>query len=155
MRPFAISCTLLLALVVAWGVALEAHAQPASSPAAKRSAPVDEAAPPVVETVTGIVKMFKNHEVKAAIAACITLVVFLWRRFLGALVIKKIPTKHLAWVTALVGLVAALPAHLAVTPFVWWKFLLDGFLIGAEAALLWSTVGKHVLPKIFGAVKDG
>lgn len=126
-------------------VAPDAAVTPASQPAV--------ATPNPVEAVSGIIKFFKDHNWRPAIAGCITLLVFFWRRYAGAWLLKKIPTKHLPWVVALVGLVSALPAALTVEPFVWYKFLLDGLITSGEAVLLWSTVGKMVLPKVFGEPK--
>lgn len=157
MRPFQIACLLFLAIVLAAGNALAADsgvAGPTSKPAkAKVEVPTT---PPtnVVEGTKGVIALFKAQEWRPAIAALIMLLVFIWRRFLGKLIIKKIPNKHLAWVTAAVGLVSALPVHLAAPDFSVWKFLLDGFITGAQAAILWSMLGKHLLPKVFGAVKD-
>lgn len=128
------------------GTAAKALA-PASQPV--KASPATPEAP----AFSTLVQLFKDHKWRPAIAALITLIIFFWRRYLGVLLIKKIPAKHLGWVTAVIGLLAALPANLATEPFVWWKFVLDGFVTGAEAALLWSTVGKLVLPKVFGEVK--
>jgi uncharacterized SAM-binding protein YcdF (DUF218 family) len=123
--------------------------QPTSQPTAAPAEPADP-----VAGVSSIVALFKAGEYRSAIAAVITLLIFFWRRYAQSWAIVKIPAKHVAWVTALVGLIAALPAHLVADPFVWRRFLLDGFLIGGRAVLLWSTVGKHVLPKVFGDVPE-
>ena len=158
MRPFSISIVLFSILVLAGSFALAVDSgAPASQPAVKTGATAKDApeAPAnVVDGVKGVVALFKAQEWRPAIAALVMLLVFVWRRFLGVLIIKKIPAKHMAWVTALVGLLAALPAHLAAEQFSIWKFLLDGFITGAEAAILWSMLGKHLLPKIFGEVKE-
>lgn len=111
------------------------------------SAPVE--AKPVVEQVTGVYKLFKNKEWRPAFAALLTLLIFFWRRFDSKL-IGKLPAKHLAWITALVGMLGALVPHLLAPTWSWGDFVLDGLLLGSTAALFWSTLGKLVLPKIFG-----
>jgi len=166
MRPFTVAGLLLFTIVLLAIPSLAApDASPASQPATKApaepaaKAPVKAEAPEapkdVVSGVSTVVSLFKEHKWRPAIAALLMLLVFIWRRFLGGLLIKKIPAKHMAWVTAAMGLLAALPAHLTVEHFSVWKFLLDGFVTGAQAAILWSMLGKHFLPKVFGEVKNG
>lgn len=159
MKPFSIA-TVLFALITLGSVLVWAASPPegaevkkteeAKKPETKK---VTEEPENVVSGVKMVVKLFKEHKWRPAIAALLTLIIFFWRRFIGKLLIAKIPAKYMAWVTAGIGLLATLPAHLMVEKFNIWTFLLDGFVTGAEAAILWSLVGKHLLPKVFGEVK--
>jgi len=114
-------------------------------------APAPASDVPVAEQVSVIVQLFKTHNWRLAGAACLTFIVFIWRRY-DKWVIAKVPSWVLPWIAAGLGLLATLPAHLSKTPFVWWQFLIDGFVTSAEAAMFWSLLGKNVLPKIFGDV---
>jgi hypothetical protein len=109
------------------------------------------AEPNVKEQVGTLVQLFRSHEWRPAIALLLTILIYFWRRF-DKIIIAKIESKYIPWITALMGFLATLPSHLSVTPFVWANFILDGFVTGAESALLWSLVGKAVLPKVFGEV---
>jgi len=116
--------------------------------------PATKPAPAVAEQVGMLVQLFKDKQWRPAVALLITLIIFFWRRFLGKLLIDKIPVKHLGWFTALLGVLAAVPAALGQANFVWYKFATDVLLISGPAVLFWTTVGKHVLPKVFGAVPE-
>lgn len=167
MKPFSVAI-ILFAVLATYGVMAYAADVGPSKPDASPNPPakaakvevkkedvkitVEEPVNPV-EEVSSVVKFIKDKDWRPAVAGIITLIIFVWRRFLGKLLIDKIPAKHMAWVTAAVGLVATLPAHLTAESFKWTHFILDGFITGAEAAILWSLVGKHLLPKIFGEVK--
>lgn len=128
--------------------------QPAAAPT-KPAAPATPAAPAAepedaVTLFKMVVTLFKDGAYRPAIGALITLLMFFWRRFLSGLLIGKIPTKHLGWFTAALGVLAAIPAALSTSPFDIWKFLLDALLISGPAVLFWTTLGKTVLPKLFG-----
>ena len=77
---------------------------------------------------------------------------FIWRRFASGLLIGKISAKHLGWFTAALGVLAAIPASLATEPWSWGKFFADALLISGPAVLFWTTLGKTLLPKVFGAL---
>ncbi len=155
MKPFTFA-SILFFIIILVGATDAGTSVPASQPTdEKKETTKTEDTLDAVGQVGGIIKLFKEKAWRPAIAAVLTLLVFLWRRFLGSFLISKIPAKHLAWVTAVIGLIATLPAHLTTESFNIWTFLLDGFVTGAEAAILWSMLGKHLLPKIFGEVKNG
>lgn len=109
-----------------------------------------------IDQAKGIWSAFKGGKYREAIAGAITLLVFLWRRYFGRLIIGKLSPWWLGFVTVLLGYVATIPEALSTSPFSWWAFVWSGLLTSAQAMLMWQMVGKKVLPKVFGAAKaDG
>lgn len=153
MKPFTLAAVLFVALALVASAAADpvdagagapgaATAVAPTSPTPSTSQPAATGATPSAEDVGTLVVLFKEHKWRPAIALLITIIVFVVRKFLS-----KIPSNALPWVAAGLGILSALPAHLAQDPFVWWKFLLDGFIVGSEAIALWSLVAKKVLGK--------
>jgi len=101
---------------------------------------------PPAEQVSSIIKLFKEKQWKAAIGALLMFLVFIWRK-LDPFIAPKIPPKFLPFVVALVGFVASIPGTLAVTPWSWGTFIINGLLISGTAVLFWGTVGKLLLGK--------
>lgn len=137
------------------GAAVAPAPAPTSAPAASTTAPAQPQTPEDIVSLVGLIgKLFKDGAYRPAVGAIITLLMFLWRRFGSGLLIGKIPTKHLGWITAAIGVVAALPAALAANPWSWSKFAVDALLISGPAVLFWTTLGKLLLPKVFGALPE-
>jgi hypothetical protein len=108
-----------------------------------------------VDLLKQIVAGFKDGSYREAIAALITLLVFLWRRFFNNFVMAKIQdTFWVAIIAAGLGFLSTLAVQLVVGDFSWAKFLLEGFVTSAEALALWTLVGKKLLPKIFGKLVE-
>jgi len=143
MRRWIFSIAVLVACASAIGLAF-AFSAAASAPAAGAEG----------AEVGAVVQLLQNHQWRPAVAALLTLLMFFWRRYGGVLVIKWIPASHLGWVTALVGFVATLPAHLTAPTFSWGAFVLDGLITGGEAGLFWSTLGRQMLPRLFGEIPE-
>jgi hypothetical protein len=118
----------------------DAKATPTSAPAVP--ATVDEA----VSTFQGIVRSFSSEHVRAGIAGCICLLVFLWRRFGEKFLIGKIPSRFLPLLTAGVAFLAALPIAIMVTPWCWKAFVWQGLVTSAEAAFFWGLILKFIFP---------
>lgn len=138
-----------------------APAAPATQPAAKpapakpASVPVEPATAEEAISLVGVIgKLFKDGAYRPAVGAIITLLMFIWRRFASGLLIGKVPAKHLGWFTAALGVLAAIPASLATEPWSWGKFFADALLISGPAVLFWTTLGKTLLPKVFGALPE-
>jgi hypothetical protein len=94
---------------------------------------------------------FRDNHIREGVAALITLLVFLWRRFLGRLLMDKLSPWTTGLVTVILGFLGTLPAALTTPEFVISGFIFQSLLTSAEAMLLWSMVGKKVLPAVFGA----
>jgi hypothetical protein len=129
-------------------------AEPASQPATmKAEEKKAEEPPPVAEQVSMIYEFFKDAKYREGVAALIVLVVFLWRRYLSKLLIGKVPKKYLPFVVAGVGFLASIPVALAAKELTWGHFVVQGLVLSGEAVLFYSTVLKHLLPKVFGEPK--
>ena len=96
---------------------------------------------------------FKGGNYREGIAIVLTLVVFLWRRFLGRLLMDKLSPWATGFVTVLLAFLATIPEALTADPFVLGEFIMSALITSGEAMLLWQIVGKKVLPKVFGAPK--
>jgi hypothetical protein len=135
----------------------DAEAKPATkapSPEEKAAAPAESTGPKdipaAVETAKSVFASFKGGKWRGAIAGCIMLLVFLWRRYLGKLIIGKLSSWWVGFVTVLLGYIASIPEALVAEPFGWWTFMWSGLATSAEAMLLWQMMGKRLLPKVFG-----
>ena len=93
---------------------------------------------------------FKGGKYREGIAACIMLLLFVWRRFLHKLVIGKLSPWWVGFVTILLGYIGTVPEALAADPFSWKTFIWGGILTSGEAMLMWQTIGKKILPAVFG-----
>ena len=158
---------IFLAAVLVAAPVFAADAQPPAQPpavtvvdsgvAAPTSAPAAPVAPTTIDeavgTVQQVIASFKSEHVRAGIAGLITLLIFIWRRFLSGFIIGKIPSKYLAFVTAGVAFLAALPVALAASPWSWMTFVWQGLITGAEAMAFWSLFGKHLLARFLPSTK--
>jgi hypothetical protein len=132
-------------------VATAPEAAPASQPAADKKegpASVKEA----IESGKGVVANFKGGKYREAVAGIIVLVIFLWRRFAAKLVIGKVSTWWVGFITLLLGYLGSIPEALTMDPFSWWTFVWSGLLTGAESMAFYLMLGKKLLPKIFGDI---
>jgi hypothetical protein len=147
-------------------VAASQPAQPANHATAVAKTAADfvipkSDAPKVPETaadasglVSTIVKAAKEKNYRELVAGIMVLLVFAWRRFGSKFLLNKLPAKAMPFVTALIGLLTAAAGGLVASSFTWKGFLVDGLTLSAEAMLFWSTLGKFVLPKVFGEIPD-
>ena len=130
----------------------------ATAPTAASSAPSTASQPSkepkdISEAVAegkSVVSDFKGGKWREAIAGCITLLIFLWRRFASKLIIGKVSSWWVGLITVLVGYLGSIPQALSSGSFSWSTFIWTGLLTSAEAMLLWQMVGQTVLPKVFG-----
>jgi len=159
---------ILAILVIAIGITMMVSAVSNAAPDAQPSdaAAVDAAAPPSgggsvegptegpttgpVGQVQGIWGAFKGGKYREAIGGIIALLVFLWRRYLGKLIIGKLSSWWVGFVTVLLGFLGSIPEALAADPFSWVTFVWSGLLTSASAMLVWQMAGKKLLPKVFG-----
>jgi len=135
--------------------AVDAQVAPASQPAVDAAVePPTDTGPKDVEEAVGTAKdawnAFKGGKYREGIAACIMLLIFLWRRFAAKLVIGKLSTWQVGLVAALLGFLGSIPEALAADPWSWTTFLWAGLATSGEAMLFWKTLGQKVLPKVFG-----
>lgn len=108
--------------------------------------------PSAVKTGKEIFSAFKGGKFREAIAGIIVLLLFLWRRFASKLIVGKLSPWWTGFVTMLLGYLGAIPEALAVEPWKWSTFIFTGLLTSAEAMLVWSMLGKKLLPKVFGDI---
>ena len=94
---------------------------------------------------------FKGGKWREAIAGCLVLLLFLWRRFASKLIIGKLNPWWVGFVTVLMGYLGSIPEALSSGAFAWSTFIWSGLLTSGEAMLLWQMAGKRLLPKIFGS----
>lgn len=87
-----------------------------------------------------IISGFRTGQTAPAVAALLTLVVWLTRRF----ALPKLPASALPWVAMASGVVAEVGSMLLVEK-TWWVAVIRGLVVGAAAAGLWSAVFKHFL----------
>lgn len=122
-----------------------AKAVPAGQPAA--SQPVD---PKDVQEAVGMVKTMVDSfkaggaGIREGIAILISLILFVWRKFGSRFIIGKLSKWWLTFLTLFAGMIGALPVALMAPSFVWWKFIIDGFVMGAEAMAFWALVVKKI-----------
>lgn len=121
-------------------------AQPvAPAPVAPEAATVAPAPTPNPDDLGGIlsaiVDAFKAKNWGILAGLVIMLVVWGVKKF-----IPKIPTNYLPWISAALGMLAAMATDL-ISGGTWYVVLFNGLLVGAAASGLWSLVGKQ----IFGA----
>ena len=103
--------------------------------------------PEAVGTFKGIIADFRSGKYREAVAGVLMVLMFLWRRFAGKLVIGKIKSDWwLRFVTLLVSFAATIPVALTADGFNWTRFLWEGLATGAEAMLFWSLVLSKILP---------
>lgn len=110
--------------------------------------------PAAVKTATSIWSAFKGGKYREAIAGCILMVLFLWRRFASKFIIGKLSTWQVGFVAVLLGFLGTIPEALAMEPWNWITFLWAGIATSGEAMLFWKVLGQKVLPKVFGEVKE-
>lgn len=115
--------------------------QPTEKPEEPKS--IDEA----VDAAQSVFADFKQEKWRAGIAGCITLLVFLWRRFASGFLLDKLPPKALPFVTAGVAFLAAIPVTLAADPWSWKDFIWQGLITGGQAMAFWSLLFKFVVGK--------
>lgn len=97
---------------------------------------------------------FKGGKYREGIAGLIVLLVYFWRRYGSKLVIGRLSPWWVGFVTVLFGYIGTLPEMLAAESFNWVNFIWAGLITSGQAMLFWQTVGKKVLPKVFGEVKN-
>jgi len=136
--------------------AVPAKAAPATAPAkaeTKAGEPTD--VPEAVKTGTSIWADFKDGKYREAIAGCILMLLFLWRRFASKFIIGKLSMWQVGFVAVLLGFAGTIPEALATEPWNWKTFVWSGLATSGEAMLFWKTLGQKVLPKIFGKLAEG
>jgi hypothetical protein len=106
-----------------------------------------------IDVVKTVVKNFKDGEIRLGIAGILMLLIFVWRRFIHDFVLNKTGKKWAPLVVAALGFVSSLIIELGNPVFSWRTFLLGGLFTSGAAVLFWSTLGKIVLPKVFGDTK--
>ena len=148
--PLLIFSALLAVMILSpAGVFAEADAGAVEAAA---EAPIGESVKTVIDDGKSIFADFGGGKYREAIAGLITLLIFGWRRFARGLVIGKLSPWWVGFVTVLLGFAGTIPEALATTPFVWTTFLWWAIATSSEAMLFWMTMGKKVLPKIFGKI---
>lgn len=123
---------------------------PASKAEPKPAASVPEDVPEAVKTGTSIWAAFKDGKYREAIAGCILMLLFLWRRFASKVIIGKLSTWQVGFVAVLLGFLGTVPEALAAEPWSWKVFFWSGLATSGEAMLFWKTLGQKILPKVFG-----
>jgi hypothetical protein len=108
----------------------------------------------VISDGKSVFHAFKDGKYRTAIAILISMIIFFWRRFLSAFIIKKLSPWWVGFVTVFLGFVGTLPSMLASPAFSWSNFIWSGLLTSAEAMLFWQMIGKKALPKVFGELKQ-
>jgi hypothetical protein len=98
----------------------------------------------------GVFQAFKGGKWREAIAGCLVLLLFLWRRFASKLVVGKLSPWWTGFLTVLLGYLSSIPEALSGGAWSWSTFILSGLLTSAEAMLMWQMIGKRLLPKVFG-----
>ena len=105
-------------------------------------------APPADPGVKGAWKQvkeaFKSKQYRRGVGFLLTVLIFLWRRFLFGFVMHRLSSKAVGWVTIVVAFVATLPSQLLSSSFSWGDFIWDGLVASGEAMLLWQAVLKHI-----------
>ena len=91
--------------------------------------------------VSQVIDDFKAGHWELAIGGLIMILIWVMRKFLWT----TIPTKALPWLALALGAVSDM-SRLLIAGEVWWQALIGGLLTGGAAMLLWSTVGKALLP---------
>lgn len=107
----------------------------------------------VLTQSTGVWSAFKGGKYREGIAGIIMVVVFIWRRFGSKFIIGKLSPWWVGFITVLCGYVGTIPEALSSDVFSWGQFFWAGLLTSGEAMLFWQTLGKKVLPKLFGESK--
>ena len=92
--------------------------------------------------INEVIDDFKGGHWKLAIGGLIMILIWAMRKFFWT----TFPTKALPWLALALGTLSDASRLLAAGE-VWWQALIGGLLTGGCAMLLWSTVGKAVLPK--------
>lgn len=132
-------------------VEAKTDAAPAAKAVPAKAAPAEpKDVPEAVKTGTKTWSAFKGGKYREAIAGCILMLLFLWRRFASKFIIGKLSTWQVGFVAVLLGFLGTIPEALAVEPWNWKTFLYSGLATSGEAMLFWKTLGQKVLPKIFG-----
>jgi hypothetical protein len=103
-----------------------------------------------ISVLKTVVKNFKDGEIRLGVAGILMLLIFVYRRFISGFVLDKAGKKWVPFIVAAVGFAASLVLELANPVFSWRNFLLGGLFTSGSAVLFWSTLGKLVLPKVFG-----
>jgi hypothetical protein len=128
-------------------------AAPTSKAPATKAAPGEPAdVPEAVKTGKNVWSDFKDGKYREAIAGCILMLLFLWRRFASKFIVGKLSTWQVGFVAVLLGFLGTIPEALAVEPWNWKTFLYSGLATSGEAILFWKTLGQKVLPKVFGEI---
>lgn len=87
---------------------------------------------------------FKSKHYRKGIGFLLTILIFLWRRFLFGFVMHRLSPKAVGWVTITFSFLATLPSQLCADQFAWGDFIWDGLVASGEAMLLWQAVLKHI-----------
>lgn len=119
----------------------------ASAPAVAKSA-TPPASQPVVDpakTASDLFTAVKNKEWRLVVGLALTLLIWVYRKFISDFVSKT--KKWSGLVVALVGVVASFAVELA-TPgaFSWQSALVGSFLTSGAALTFWAALAKLVLP---------
>lgn len=123
-------------------VAKPAPVKPAVTPAlATQPAPVIDPA----KTVQDIFTAAKAKEWRVLIGLVLTLLIWIYRRFISDFVANKIG-KFAPLVVVGISFLSSIAVELIKSPFNWTSFLVGGLLTSAAAITFWSTLAKFVLP---------
>ena len=88
--------------------------------------------------LSAIIDAFKAKNWGILAGLVIMLIVWGVKKF-----IPKIPTAYLPWISAALGVLAAVATDL-LTGGTWYVVIFNGLLVGAAASGLWSLVGKQL-----------
>lgn len=131
--------------------ATKTDVMPAAKAVPAKAAPAEpKDVPEAVKTGKSIWTAFKGGKYREAIAGCILMLLFLWRRFASKFIIGKLSTWQVGFVAVLLGFLGTIPEALAMEPWNWKTFLWSGLATSGTAMVFWKTLGQKLLPKIFG-----
>lgn len=105
---------------------------------------VPESPEQAIDAAKSVFSGFKSGKYREAVAGIILLLVFVWRRFLGAFILNKLSGWWIGFVTVLLGFVGSIPEALMMDPFKWSTFIWSGLITSAEAMLMWQMVFKRL-----------
>lgn len=154
MRPtHVVPLLVAAALCAAFWLAAPAAADPAPASRPDASQPTLVGAPtlaaPVADAgVPGAWKKmkdaFKSEQYRKGIGFLLTILVFLWRRFLFGFVMHRLSPAKVGVLTVALAFVGTLPTALLREPFSWGEFVWDACVASGEAMLLWQLILKRI-----------
>lgn len=139
-----VNLAVALVFVGAGMIALSAVTTTAAQAASTQAASQPNSIPEAVGQAVSVWQLVAGGKYREGIAVGLMLLVWAWRRYLGAYLIGKLSPWGVGFATVLLGFVATLPAALLAEQFSWGRFVWESLVTSAEAMLFWQMIWKRL-----------